>query len=175
MIYQIPEPDRYTIKLLAKRWDTYESHIEQLIEDGKLRAEVDEGNGQAGHDPESMLEWERCKRLIPHPSRSFMPGGLSWKLGSRIMIRREEVERIEQKCVQQPEPAPQALINDMPAFINQNRGRMSEDEMIYRLRENGYQNNEIGVALGGTYREGSNALAIKISKKYNSFKRKLGT
>jgi len=56
-------------------------------------------------------------------------------------------------------------------YVTEYRGKISDDEIIYNLRERGYQNNQIGVGLGGTYRKGSNALATKISRKYNAYKK----
>jgi hypothetical protein len=64
---------------------------------------------------------------------------------------------------------------DIDEYVKLNRGKIPDDQLIYNLREMGFQNNQIGVALGDVYREGSNALAQKISRVYNDYKRKLGT
>ncbi len=93
----LPEPDRYSIRELAKKWDKEESYIEQLIERDIIQAEVDEGNGR-DIDPAAMKEWERCKRLVPSRTGIF-----PWVLGSRIIIQRSEVERLESGQNQQTE------------------------------------------------------------------------
>jgi len=71
----LPEPEWFTIGALAQCWGKDEDYIEQLIEDGKIQAKVKEGSGRLSSDPNEMREWERCDRLMPHPSRSFLPGG----------------------------------------------------------------------------------------------------
>lgn len=91
----LPEPEWFTIGSLAQRWGKDEDYIEQLIEDGKIQAKVKAGSGSFSSDPNEMREWERCIRLMPHPSRSYLPGGLSWPFGSKIIIPLAEIKRIE--------------------------------------------------------------------------------
>jgi hypothetical protein len=165
----LPEPKWLTIGSLARRWKTDEEHIEQLIESGVLHAKGEHGHGKpelVADEKIERIERNRCNSLnehLIHPKIMF-----PWHLGSRIIIPIEEVKRVE-KELHLPNPDIKSLLEKLRA---ENK---PYDQIVYELREKGYTNNEVGVAFGGIYREGSNALAQKYSKIYNNYKkRKLG-
>lgn len=59
-------------------------------------------------------------------------------------------------------------------YVKENTGIKGIDEMAYRLFEKGYQNNQIGVALGGTYRKDSHALVSWVLRLRKKYEKKLG-
>lgn len=73
-----------------------------------------------------------------------------------------------------PEQAEQPAIN-IDAYMTENRGKISDGAIASFLFKNGFSNNKIGVAMGGTYRDGSNALAIKIQRLRKKHEKLLGT
>ncbi|MDD2310220.1 MAG: hypothetical protein PHH91_11615 [Desulfuromonadaceae bacterium] len=58
-------------------------------------------------------------------------------------------------------------------FIKEYRGNKSDGEINSILFEYGFTNNEIGKALGSTYRDGSNALAMTISRERKAYLEKV--
>lgn len=172
---KLPEQEWFTIGELAQRWAVSENYIEQMIETRKLLAEVKQGNGLPGVDPSEAREHERCKRLIYDPTSSVLPGGIGWPFGSKVIVTIREVKRFENESCASSAPTGRESGFDMAEHIRTSREKkIPEEQIIYELRKRGFSNNEVGIALGGTYRKGSNALAMRISKKYNSHKKKLG-
>lgn len=161
----LPDPEWFTIGDLAQRWGKEEFYVEQLIESRKLEAKVKEFNiPYDASDSKEMREWERANRLIPHPYR-LPVAGKSRPFGSKIIVRLSEVLRFE-KTAGLPRPYIKKCIEEFRAE------NASDEKIVYELREMGFANNEIGVALNlGVYREDSNALAVKVGRMYKKYKK----
>ena len=177
-----PEKPWETIETLAEKWGCSKADVEIYLAayepDNKrmLDAEYREYPNAGYLDPH---EEAKVRGLVIHPyPRGRFPRG-------EVVIMRKEVLRFERKhfgesaaiCLnpdQKPvEPPTTEPLFDIKEYVEQNRGKMSEEQIIYELRGKGVHNNDIGVAFGGTYRKGNNALAMSISKRYNRYKKKL--
>jgi hypothetical protein len=157
-------------------------------------------NKLAGHPLQKKDDWERVGRpgslrgywrLNSSDHEMYRPEFSFTIRKAEIYIELDEIKSFEEECgmktgsLEDKSPSsPDFSANNSPVqppeTVEELHERLQQeglkgDHLIYEMREKGLSNNDVGVALGGEYRKGSNALAIKISKAYNRYKKKLGT
>ena len=170
---KLPEPEWFTIEMLASRWrcnrDVVEHYLATYKPNNERMLDAEYKESPSPREWLSPLEEEKVRRLVihPYPFGRFPCG--------EVVVMRKEVERFESENHITDISNSTGNDFDMAEYIRLNRGKIKDDEIIYVLREKGFQNCQIGVALGGTYQKGSNALRQSISRKYNKYKNMLGT
>jgi len=187
----IPELDYVSMQEAVRKFDTSIEELQELIKAGYLTAYVPvplahrifaeapqhqyaKASGRMWWDDYTLKFGE--VEILSLEGKTYKTASGHYACGAKeLRVSPKEFRELKDGQSDQKGPNDKKSDFDMGQYIKLNKGIISDDEIIYELRERGFQNNRIGVALGGTYRKGSNALAVKISRKYNKYKKKLGT